>query len=277
MLQTQHPRVTGSLFTFECKKNSSLPFLDMLVKKTENGFETSSYQKPTSTNLGLRFDSSVPFQYKTGLVHCLIDRALKINSLKASFFQEVNRLRTYFCKNMYPISIIEKIIKNKLDEKNDSGTICSVSREKVFVKIPFIGNVENKGLKQALIALCMKFYPQIDLKVIFENNNSVGSFFKYKDLLPDSVRSNIVYQYKCAQCEATYIGETTRHFSTRVAEHRGVSSRTGRLLMNSPNSNIFSHYLSSGHDIQSSDFKILFSCGVGLKGPVHLFLRYTIL
>ena len=111
----------------------------------------------------------------------------------------------------------------------------------------------------------MKFYPQVDLKLIFENNYSVGSFFKYKDLVPDSVRSNIVYQYRCAQCEATYIGETTRHFSTRVAEHRGISSRTGRPLINSPNSNIFSHYLSSGHDIQSSNFKILFSGGAGVK------------
>ena len=103
------------------------------------------------------------------------------------------------------------------------------------------------------------------MKIIFENNYSVGSFFRYKDLMPDSVRSNIVYQYKCAQCDATYIGETTRHFSTRVAEHRGVSSRTGRLLLNSPNSNIYSHYLSSGHDIQPSDFEILCTGGVGLK------------
>ena len=120
----------------------------------------------------------------------------------------------------------------------------------------------------------MKFYPQIELRVIFENDYSVGSFFRYKDLVPDSVRSNIVYQYKCAQCDATYIGETTRHFSTRVAEHRGISSRTGRPLMNSPNSNIYSHYLSSGHDIQPSGFKILFSGGgVDLKISESLFIH----
>ena len=111
------------------------------------------------------------------------------------------------------------------------------------------------------------------MKIIFENNYSVGSFFRYKDLMPDAVRSNIVYQYKCAQCDATYIGETTRHFSTRVAEHRGISSRTGRPFLNSPNSNIYSHYLSTGHDLQSSDFKILYSGGVGLKIAESLFIH----
>ena len=141
------------------------------------------------------------------------------------------------------------------------------------MKIPFIGNFENSSLKREILSLCLRFYPQVELKIIFENNYSVGSFFRYKDFVPNSVRSNIVYQYKCAQCDATYIGETTRHFSTRVAEHRGISSRTGRPLMNSPNSNIFSHYLSSGHEIQSSDFKILFNGQVNLKIAESLFIH----
>ena len=83
--------------------------------------------------------------------------------------------------------------------------------------------------------------------------------------MPNSVLSNIVYKFSCAQCSATYIGETSRHFSTRVAEHRGISSRTGKLLLNPPNSNILSHYIDSGHDIHDSDFKILCKNFSGLK------------
>ena len=46
---------------------------------------------------------------------------------------------------------------------------------------------------------------------------------------------------------------------TRVAEHRGISSRTGTQLSKIPNSNIYKHYLDSGHEIFSADFSVLFS------------------
>ena len=35
--------------------------------------------------------------------------------------------------------------------------------------------------------------------------------------------SNLVYQYKCNGCNATYKGETARHLCTRVQEHGRVS------------------------------------------------------
>ena len=71
--------------------------------------------------------------------------------------------------------------------------------------------------------------------------------------------------YKCSQCSETYIGETTRHLATRVAEHRGVSARTGKFLCKQPNSNIFAHYLKTDHEIVKDDFKILCSDSQHLK------------
>ena len=43
--------------------------------------------------------------------------------------------------------------------------------------------------------------------------------FSPKDFVPDSLKSHVVYQFSCASCEARYIGETNRHFNTRVNEH----------------------------------------------------------
>lgn len=58
------------------------------------------------------------------------------------------------------------------------------------------------------------------------------------------------------QCGADYCGETTRHFKTRIAEHRGVSVRTNRPLT-VINSVIHGHALQNNQAIDPKLFKIL--------------------
>lgn len=42
-------------FTMECEDNCKLPFLDILVHRSENSLTTSIYRKPTFTGLGTSF------------------------------------------------------------------------------------------------------------------------------------------------------------------------------------------------------------------------------
>jgi len=42
--------------------------------------------------------------------------------------------------------------------------------------------------------------------------------FSVKDPVPLDLRSRVVYKFSCAGCNACYMGETTRHLSTRVRE-----------------------------------------------------------
>ena len=56
-----------------------------------------------------------------------------------------------------------------------------------------------------------------------------------KDTVPRSLRSNVVYKFNCTECNSAYVGETSRHLSTRVREH----------LCTDKNSNIFKHLKSS--------------------------------
>ena len=37
--------------------------------------------------------------------------------------------------------------------------------------------------------------------------------------------------FSCGQCTSTYIGETYRHLSTRIVEHKGIAIRTGQTLL----------------------------------------------
>ena len=65
----------------------------------------------------------------------------------------------------------------------------------------------------------------------------IGNLFGVKDPIPGGLRSRVVYKFACAGCNACYVGETTRHFSTRVREHL-VSDRA---------SHIFKHLKNSEH------------------------------
>jgi len=55
--------------------------------------------------------------------------------------------------------------------------------------------------------------------------------FSVKDPVPLDLRSRVVYKFSCAGCNACYIGETSRHLSTRIHEH----------LSRDRNSHIFQH------------------------------------
>ena len=63
------------------------------------------------------------------------------------------------------------------------------------------------------------------------------NMFSVKDPVPSGLRAGVVYKFFCAGCSACYVGETTRHFSTRVREHT-FSDRT---------SHVFKHLQNSEH------------------------------
>ena len=65
----------------------------------------------------------------------------------------------------------------------------------------------------------------------------IGNMFGMKDPIPGGLRSRVVYKFACAGCNACYVGETARHFSTRVREHL-VSNRA---------SHVFKHLQNSEH------------------------------
>ena len=254
-LNLQHKNIQ---FTCEIEKNQKLPFLDISISKTNNAFITDSYRKSTFTGLGMKFDSAIPDRYKSNLVNCLIDRAFKINSTLSGFNDQISKLKTYFFQNHFPVKFVNKILKSKLDSFDRPKLIQSTASKKIlYSSIPFLSNVTNKQINFDIQNIIKKYFPHLDLRLIFRNNFTVGSFFPYKDVLPISVLSNVVYKYSCEHCSATYYGETTRHLKTRIAEHRGLSARTGKPITRPLFSSIRDHCISENHDLKTVNFSIL--------------------
>ena len=62
-------------FPFEKEKGKCLLFLNIYVERTDIGFETSTYRKPTFTSHYLRRESLSPFKRKISSISTLVPRA----------------------------------------------------------------------------------------------------------------------------------------------------------------------------------------------------------
>ena len=63
----------------------------------------------------------------------------------------------------------------------------------------------------------------------------IGNMFGVKDPIPGGLRSRVVYKYALSGSNASYVGETVRHFSTRVKEHL-ASDRVSQIFRHLQNS-----------------------------------------
>ena len=91
-----------------------------------------------------------------------------------------------------------------------------------------------------------KSLPACSLRVVFHSPSRKSSFFKFKDRVPRALLSNVVYQFKCSSCNASYFGKTTRHLKVRACEHLGVSPRTGKLVRSAQTTAVKDHLLFCG-------------------------------
>ena len=111
--------------------------------------------------------------------------------------------------------------QNKLKDKSEVH----------YFKLPYIGNLSHY-IKIKLLKLCNTFCKEnFNIKLVFKN------YFSYKDPIPDDLKSFLVYKFTCASCSSSYIGETCRHFKTRIEEHVKKDNKSHILLTSALHSN----------------------------------------
>ena len=253
-VNSKHPNIK---FTKELEKEKTLSFLDVTVARINNKFETSVFRKKTFTGLGSHYLSFEPMLYKINAIRTLIFRAYALSSSYVNFTNEIDFLKNYFFDNGFPCNLFYKYVRLFLSNVyNPRPTITTVKKHTIYVSFPYFGYISDI-LKKEIQTYAGRMYPQIDLRLAFKNSFSVGSFFRHKDLMPTSLCSNIIYTYNCALCNECYIGSTKRQLQCRIAEHLGVSVRTGVPLSKQPYSAIYDHREKKDHPINKKDFKII--------------------
>ena len=129
-----------------------------------------------------------------------------------SFHNDIENIKSNPIKNAYPLFLIDKVIKKYLDCRFSSNQNQLKDKSDVhYFKLPYIGNLSHH-IKNQLSKLCKEFCKEnFNIKLVF-NSFKIKNYFAYKDSFP-------VYKFTCASCSSSYIGETCRHFKTRIEEH----------------------------------------------------------
>ena len=255
-LNAKHPNIK---FTCDKEENDSLPFLDVRVTRQNNAVNTSIFRKPTFTGLGLNYTSFTPRLFKINSIKTLLYRCYALSSNWLSFHEEVEFLKTFFQNNGYPLNLINNCVTKFLDRLFAGGSNDDMNSDNIpvnYIKLPYYGHLSFVIRKQ-LNQLLKKHFPERKFNFIFFNPYTIKSFFPYKDSVPSLLISNVVYEYVCSSCKRRYVGETKRNLKLRIAEHKGVSARTGRPLTQPSLSQIRSHCQQSNHEFSESDFNIL--------------------
>ena len=254
-LNSKHANIK---FTCETEVDNSLAFLDVKVNRVGNKFETDVYRKPTFTGLCTKFSSFIPINYKRNLVKTLTYRAFHICSSYLNLHKEIEFLRNLLFNNGFPVNFVDTYVGKTLNKllSKPSQLAESVPKAVVYFPLVFTGS-SSFTLRNKLNKLFNEFFPQVSVRIIFKNDNTIIKLFNIKDQIPIDLQSSLIYKFTCDSCKASYIGKTKRHLRSRIAEHRGLSARTGIRITKPPFSAIRDHSLEKDHPFSSSMFSVL--------------------
>ena len=175
------------------------------------------------------------------------------------FHEQVQHLFEYYNNNGYPASVYWRYVRKFLHRiHNPPAPSYDVPRDIHYVSLPFLGH-HSYNLRNSLQSMFKLHFPQINVRIILSNKNTIGSMFPTKDRVPFNIRSNVIYMYKCDGCTSSYIGSTTRRLGERVCEHMGISFLTGARTTNA-RSSILDHSRETGHPILKDSFKVVGGC-----------------
>ena len=171
----------------------------------------------------------------------MIDRSFKICS---NWNDDIENIKSNLIKYAYPSCLINKVTKKYLDHTYSSNkTQLKDTSDICYFKLPYIGKLLHH-IKNKLSKLCKDFcIENFNVQPIF-NSFKIKNHFSYEHPIPDDLKSFLVYKFTCASCSSSYIGETCRHFKTRIEEHIKKNNK----------SHIFNHLHSTTTCFDSHNF-----------------------
>jgi len=144
----------------------------------------------------------------------MVHRLVSLPFSKVNFEKEVRTIKYIARCNNISVSLIEKMIKQKIYRKAISGTSTlndanDVCNHKKWIRQPFIGKSSYK---------IPRILQKIGYNVAFYSMFKIRSLSKLKDFIPIWERSG-VYRLECRDCNSIYIGQTGRGLLARIKEH----------------------------------------------------------
>ena len=254
-----HPNIS---FTNEPEENGQIAFLDVSIKRTDNGMvETGVYRKKTNNSIYIHWNSYAPKMWKVGTLSGMTRRAYEICSTKEELDKELAHLRNVFTTiNGYPQHLVTSVMR-KIKEKNQPGRgndapdaenpedERSMEDKILMLKVPYAGEKGETIIKDLKNTLQTNLPQNIKCRIV-QTGTKLSKNFNVKDRTDEKHLSNFVYRHECKnkKCQHSYIGETSRRRVLRTEEHGGKDKQSW----------IFKHSSTTKHPKAKDDnFEIL--------------------
>ena len=219
-------------FTIEVEKEGKLPFLDLQIIHESNELKSTWYNKPTDTGLVMNFFALAPRSYKRSVVQGFVHRVFRACSSWSLFHESLEAAKTILEKNQYPPDFYEPIIKETLEKlvnrTNETNNEVPNNKEKEKVSEKHMMFLQYRG------AITGKYIKKLKEKGV--SVQPVITLQKIKYVLPSlkpsigkDIKSRVVYKVTCPGCQTCYVGQTSRHLRTRLAEHKNRKDQPVRI------------------------------------------------
>jgi len=181
--------------------------------------------KPTNSGLLLHYHSHVDNRYKRGLLTTMLDRAHCLSSSWSYFTEECKPLKSVFSKLKHPKHLVDSTVKTFLNLKvadQPSLRSRSTTENTTRVVIPFKDQESANIAKTQLKDLSVKL--QTSVQLVF-TSRKIAHEFRTSEPKPQLIDQQcVVYNFKCDQCDAGYVGYTRGHLFVCIDGHRSKTS-----------------------------------------------------
>ena len=137
---------------------------------------------------------------------------------------ECARLKSVFSQLKYPKHLVESTVKTFLNLRVADQSLLrskSTTENTTRVVIPFKDQESANIVKTQLKDLSVKF--QTTVQPVF-TSRKIAQEFLTSEPTPQLIQHCVVYNFKCDQCDAGYVGYTRGHLFVRVDRHRNKTS-----------------------------------------------------
>ena len=207
-------------FTHEVEINNTFAYLDLLIKRLDNGtLKLSVYRKPTNTDRYLDAGSYHPTTKMRSIAITIFKRAANLCS-DENVNGAVDNVKKILKSNGYN----NNIISSSLTGRNTSGVGDCLANNDNF---KYVSVLYIKGASEKVDKILQRHGYKLGHKLTHTLESKLS---KLMDIRPDSDKCGVIYKIKCNECNHVYsIGETGKELYKRVSEQKLAVSRGNNL------------------------------------------------
>ncbi|XP_025269898.1 uncharacterized protein LOC112639584 [Camponotus floridanus] len=206
-------------FTSELEVDRKINFLDVTIIVENNALIFDWFHKSTFLGRYLNYYSQHPLCQKKGTIIGLVVRVFSLSHPRFHS-KNLDLIVRILLDNCYPLNVIFEVMNKRLRFLIGShGRIVNGTQNSspTYFTVPYLPNVTEQF---------RNITKNLDIKLSYTSLNKLNKFIKvHKDCIPSNYKTNVVYKINCSDCDASYIGQTSKMLKTRIFEHRSQINR----------------------------------------------------